>query len=69
MRTQVMYKYLGTNGTICSPVHLEDIYYVRMIQLEAEKGLRLTRNGKDFFQSVTVPESEVDEWSEVKGQD
>jgi hypothetical protein len=40
-----------------------------MIQLEAEKGLRLTRNGKDFFQSVTVPESEVDEWSEVKGQD
>ena len=69
MKTQVMYKYLGTNGTICSPVHLEDIYYIRMIKLEAENGLRLTKNGKEFFQLVTVPESEVDEWSEVKGQD
>ena len=25
----VMYEYLGTNGTILSPVHLEDIYYIR----------------------------------------
>ena len=28
MKKTVMYEYLGTNGTILSPVHLEDIYYM-----------------------------------------
>ena len=29
MTKTVLYKYLGTNGTIVSPVHLEDVYYIR----------------------------------------
>jgi hypothetical protein len=44
----VMYEYLGTNGTILSPIHLEDIYYVRKLQLLADNNKRLTKNGKDF---------------------
>ena len=32
----VMYEYLGTNGTILSPVHLEDIYYIRKLRLIAD---------------------------------
>jgi len=36
MIKEVMYVYLGTNGTICSPIHLEDIYYVRKYRLWAE---------------------------------
>ena len=33
MLKQVIYRYLGTNGIIESPVHLEDTYYIRLIQL------------------------------------
>jgi hypothetical protein len=38
MKRQVLYQYLGTNGTILSPIHLEDIYYVRKIFLFADEG-------------------------------
>lgn len=61
----VMYEYLGTNGTILSPIHLEDIYYVRKFQLLADNNKRLTKNGKDFVQSVVIPEDELDQWKEV----
>lgn len=61
----VMYEYLGTNGTILSPIHLEDIYYVRKLQLLADNNKRLTKNGKDFVQSVVIPENELDQWKEV----
>lgn len=61
----VMYEYLGTNGTILSPVHLEDIYYIRKLRLIADSDKRLTKNGKDFVQNVIVPEDELDQWKEV----
>ena len=61
----VMYEYVGTNGTILSPIHLEDIYYVRKLQLLADNNKRLTKNGKDFVQSVVIPEDELDQWKEV----
>ena len=60
-----MYEYLGTNGTILSPIHLEDLYYVRKLQLLADNNKRLTKNGKDFVQSVVIPEDELDQWKEV----
>lgn len=61
----VMYEYLGTNGTILSPIYLEDIYYVRKLQLLADNNKRLTKNGKDFVQNVVIPEDELDQWKEV----
>lgn len=61
----VMYEYLGTNGTILSPIHLEDIYYVRKLQLLADNNKRLTKNGKNFVQNVVIPEDELDQWKEV----
>ena len=61
----VMYEYLGTNGTILSPIHLEDIYYVRKLQLLADNNKLLTKNGKDFVQNVVIPEDELDQWKEV----
>lgn len=60
-----MYEYLGTNGTILSPVHLEDIYYVKKYKLLADNLKRLTKDGKSFVKEVIVPEAEVDEWKEV----
>ncbi len=61
----VLYEYLGTNGTILSPVHLEDIYYVRKLKLQADNGKKLTKDGKAKYATVTIPEEELDQWKEV----
>lgn len=65
MTKQVLYRYLGTNGVIESPIHLEDIYYVRLIVLTASAGKILTDGEKRVY-TVKVPESEVENWREVK---
>ena len=64
MTKQVFYKYLGTNGVIESPVHLEDIYYVRLIRLIADKGKILT-DGTQKVYSIKVPEEELENWHEI----
>ena len=64
MTKQVLYKYLGTNGVIETPIHLEDIYYVRVISLQADEGKLLT-DGFRKLHSVRVAEEEVDNWREI----
>ena len=57
MKKIVIYRYLGTNGIVETPVHLEDVYYTRLIQLTADENKVLT-NGED-----------LDNWTEIpKGQ-
>lgn len=63
MTKQVLYKYLGTNGVIESPVHLEDIYYVRINILTADKGKYLS-NGKERKTIVRCSDEEVESWQE-----
>ncbi|MBQ5474886.1 MAG: hypothetical protein IIT65_09315 [Lachnospiraceae bacterium] len=63
MTKQVIYKYLGTNGVIESPVHLEDIYYVRLFDLIADSG-KILVNGHEKHHAVRVPEEEVKNWTE-----
>ncbi len=65
MTKETNYVYLGTNGTIMSPVHLEDIYYTIRYRLIADAGKVLTKDKKNFVKSVVVPEDEVDQWIEV----
>ena len=65
MKKSVLYEYLGTNGTILSPVHLEDIYYVRKFKLYADNGKQLTKDNKNFVTSTIIPEEELEEWKEV----
>lgn len=64
MTKQVMYRYLGTNGVIESPVHLEDIYYTTFVNLFADAGKKLT-NGVVYKSSVRVNSDEVNNWHEV----
>ena len=45
MKKRVYYRYLGTNGIIETPIHLENTYYIRLIHLSAEDNCILT-NGK-----------------------
>lgn len=65
MTQEVLYLYLGTNGSILSPVHLEDTYYVRRIRLRASENKRLTKNNIDFYQTIVVAEDDVEHWIEV----
>lgn len=65
MTKDVLYEYLGTNGTVLTPVHLEDIYYVRKLKLQATNGKQLTKDGKNFVKAIVIPEDEEDEWREV----
>lgn len=64
MKKTIIYKYLGTNGTIESPVHLEDIYNVRLLYLEADEGKILT-NGIEQHKIIKIPEEELNQWSEI----
>lgn len=65
MTKEILYTYLGTNGQITSPVHLEDIYYTRSVRLSADSGKRLTQDDKKFFYTIIVPEESVEDWKEV----
>jgi hypothetical protein len=67
MLKEVYYTYLGTNGTITSKVHLEDVYYIRKIKLIADDGKYLT-NGEKKVKTILVPEEEVELWHEEFGQ-
>lgn len=64
MTKEVWYKYLGTNGVIESPVHLEDIYYVRINILTADEG-KILSDGKVQKKRVRCSDEEVDQWVEV----
>lgn len=66
MTKQIIYRYLGTNGIIESPVHLEDVYYVRQVRLTADDGKLLT-NGTEKKASVLVSEDDVSNWTEISG--
>lgn len=69
MRQTIMYRYLGTNGVIDSPIHLEGIYSVKTISLVADEGKLLTKDNKTFVSSVKVAnEEEAAQWKEVKGK-
>lgn len=59
-----MYRYLGTNGVLETPIHLEDIYYTRFFNLFAEPGKKLT-NGVAKYSSVRVNEDDINNWYEV----
>lgn len=65
MTKQVLYKYLGTNGVIESPVHLEDIYYVRINVLTADAGKILT-DGCNYKKTVRCSDDELELWREIK---
>lgn len=69
MTKEVLYKYLGTNGVIESPVHLEDIYYIRINVLTADEG-KILSNGTTRAKRVRCSDDELSQWREVviKGQ-
>lgn len=65
MKKEVLYLYTGTNGTILSPVHLEDVYYVRRLRLFADSGKMITKDGKQMYSTIVIPEDDYDSWYEI----
>ena len=63
---QVTYTYLGTNGTLVTPIHLEGIYSVKKITLIADEGKVLTKDYVNFVRKITVnSEEEAKLWNEI----
>ena len=65
MNKSTIYRYLGTNGIIDSPIHIEGAYQVRYYSLVADEGKVLTKDHKRFVEMVTVPEADLNLWVEV----
>lgn len=65
MLQEKMYEYLGTNGVLTTPIHLEGIYCIEKMRLIADDEKLLTKDGKIFKRKVIVPISEVKLWYEV----
>jgi hypothetical protein len=59
-----MYRYLGRNGIITSPVLLDKVEPIVMYELRASFGKLLT-NGERSLKSVLVFEDEVKDWTEL----
>ena len=67
MTKQKLYKYIGYNGTITSPVLLPGIDPLELIELRADGDKYLT-DGERKVSSIVVPADEVDNWTEeVRG--
>ena len=65
MTKEVLYLYMGTNGSILSPVHLEDAYYVRRLKLTPDAGKCLVKDDVKRFGSIVIPEEEFGMWVEM----
>lgn len=65
MRKTLYYTYLGVNGTITSPVLLEGVYAVKKYQLIASDGKILTKDDKNYVDSIMIPESDLELWKEI----
>lgn len=64
MKKNKMYRYLGRNGIITSPILLENIEPIPMLTLTAEDGKNLT-NGEKTVKSITIFVDELDDWFEI----
>lgn len=59
-----MYRYLGRNGIITSPVLLDKVEPIVMYELRAATGKILT-NGEKSLKSTLVFEDELKDWTEI----
>lgn len=64
MTKEKIYRYIGRNGFISSPVKLEKIDPIEMVRLVASTGKILT-DGNEKVYSITVFEDELSDWKEI----
>jgi hypothetical protein len=64
MKKQKLYKYIGYNGIITSPILLPDVKNLVVYELRADNKCYLT-DGENKRYSVIVLEEDVEHWQEV----
>lgn len=65
MTKEILYTYVGDNGTVTTSIHLEGVAGTLVkYRLTAGKGKVLT-NGTVRRKSVTVAAASVDSWTEI----
>lgn len=60
-----MYRYLGRNGIITSPIFLDKTEHIAMYSLKADEG-KLLYNGEKYVKEVLCFAEELEEWAEVE---
>ena len=65
MKTRKLYKYIGRNGSITTPILLEDARHIPLMELKAEDGYILRNENNIAKYTVIVHVDEVNSWVEV----
>ena len=65
MKKIKLYRYVGRNGSVTTPVLLDDIKHYVYYHLSADETKILT-NGEKKVYAIDVPEEELDQWREIK---
>ena len=60
-----LYRYVGRNGTVTTPILLDDIKHYVYYHLSADETKILT-NGEKKTYSIDIPEEELNQWKEIK---
>ena len=59
-----MYRYLGRNGIITSPILLEKVEPIAMFEIHASDG-KVLSNGEQFVKVKLIFADELEDWIEV----
>lgn len=66
MKKEILYTYLGTNGTITTPVFIEGVYHTEQIRLVADEGKVLTNDfGITKKYIVLTTKQDINNWIEI----
>ena len=64
MIKEKMYRYIGRNGNITSPIKLINIEPIPMVSLKASEGKVLT-DGNKKVRAIIIFEDELSNWEEI----
>jgi hypothetical protein len=64
MKKIKLYRYVGRNGIVTTPVLLDDIKHYIYYRLSAEEGKILTNTEKKVY-FIDIPEEELQDWHEI----
>jgi len=64
MTKRLMYRYLGANGVLDTPIRIPEAHCVRMMELVADSRHILVNDKRKEYR-VLVPEDEAHLWKEV----
>lgn len=65
MTKEFLYTYLGTNGTVTTPIHLEGIPAMKKVRIKPAIGKKITNGIKCSVDAVVVSEEEAANWREI----